>query len=42
MPGDKIQSSERRRRILLMPLKAGFFMSDEPGCYKENMLGVKV
>lgn len=35
MSGDKIQSSERRRRILLMPLKAGFFMSDEPGCYKE-------
>eukprot|EP00435_Cladocopium_sp_Y103_P032803 s2_g8.t1 len=42
VPGNKIQSSEGRRRILLMPLKAGFFVSDEPGCYKDGDFGIRI
>ena len=40
--GDKIQSSERRRRLFLMPIEAGFFVSDEPGCYKDGDFGVRI
>ena len=42
VPGDRIQENPRRRRLFLMPIQAGFFLSDEPGCYKDGEFGVRI
>mmetsp|Transcript_48783 Transcript_48783/g.113921 ORF Transcript_48783/g.113921 Transcript_48783/m.113921 type:complete len:641 (+) Transcript_48783:55-1977(+) len=42
VPGDRILASERRRRLFLQPIAAGFYMSDEPGCYKDGEFGIRI
>ena len=42
LTGDRILASQRRQRLFLQPISAGWFLSDEPGCYKEGEFGVRI
>lgn len=42
VPGNKIQENDRMKRVYLMPVEAGYFLSDEPGCYKDGDFGIRI
>mmetsp|Transcript_18448 Transcript_18448/g.59858 ORF Transcript_18448/g.59858 Transcript_18448/m.59858 type:complete len:480 (-) Transcript_18448:48-1487(-) len=42
VPGSTIMGNERMKRVYLQPLKAGNYVSNEHGCYKDGDFGIRI